>query len=76
MSHYFAANIVTEASQKRSILLPAVGPTTSKLLRSLVGVEEITSKSCDELVEVLKTHYDPYLFRVINSTVELEPKEN
>ncbi len=59
MTHYFAANKVDDAAQKRSILLSAVGPATYKLLRSLVDSGDLASKSYEELVEVLKTHFDP-----------------
>ena len=37
LSHYFAANKVENAAAKREILLSIVGPTTFKLLTSLVA---------------------------------------
>ena len=34
LGHYFVANKVTEAEQKRTILLSVCGPTTFKLIKS------------------------------------------
>ncbi len=73
MTHYFAANKVDDGAQKRSILLSAVGSATYKLLRSLVDSGDLTSKSYEELVEVLKSHFDPKPSIIVQSlTAEQE----
>ena len=59
LRHYFVANGVEDAGKKRSILLTVCGTPTYKLLRSLVEVGELNTKSFDELARLLKEHYDP-----------------
>ena len=60
LTHYFISTGITDASKQRSILLSICGPETYRLLRSLVGsAAEINAKSFEELVDILKQHYNP-----------------
>ena len=55
----FAANDITEASKKKSVLLSVIGLSTYALLRNLVLPAKPGDKTYDELVSVLKEHYNP-----------------
>lgn len=59
LQHYLVANSVDDADKKRAILLTVCGAPTYKLLRSLVDGGEVGKKSYDELVKLLKEHYNP-----------------
>ena len=76
LRHYFVANGVEDAGKKRSILLTVCGTPTYKLLRSLVEVGELNTKSFDELARLLKEHYDRQSYSDFISILGPEPKEN
>ena len=59
MGHFLAANGVTTEERKRSIFLLVIGPKTYKLLCSLVSPNKPGDKSFAELVQALKSHYNP-----------------
>ncbi len=59
LAHYFVANDVKDAGKKRSILLAACGPTTYKLIRSLLAADEIKGISYADLVAKVKNHLEP-----------------
>ena len=59
LTQYFVANDVEAAEKKRAILLSACGPTTFKLIRSLLGAANVATTSYDDIVERMKNHYDP-----------------
>ena len=59
LTHYFVANNVVDADKKRAILLAVCGPTTYKLIRSLVPAEAIPTTSFADLVEKVKEHLEP-----------------
>ena len=60
LTHCFISTGITDASKQRSILLSICGPETYRLLRSLVGsAAEINAKSFEDLVDILKQHYNP-----------------
>ena len=59
LKHYFIANGVTDAGKKRSILLTVCGPSTYKLLRSLVANGDLDCPTYDELVLLAMNHYKP-----------------
>ena len=59
LEHYFAANGVVEAERKQSIFLTVIGPSTYKLLRSLVSPHKPEEKTLEELTTALKQHFDP-----------------
>ena len=56
---YFVANDVTDGAKKRSILLAACGAPAYKLIRSLVQAEKLDSTPYEDLVKIVKNHYDP-----------------
>ena len=59
LGHYFAANKITDAGQKRAILHSVCGPKTYKLIKSLADPTTFADMSCDDICALLKTHYDP-----------------
>ena len=59
MGHFLAANGVTTEEPKRSIFLSVIGPKTYKVLCSLVQTSQDRDKSFAELVQALKSHYNP-----------------
>ena len=59
LHHYFVANDIVSADKKRSIFLSICGPTTYDLLKSLTHPDSATDKTLDEIIEILKEHYDP-----------------
>ena len=59
LGHFFDANGITQAEKKRAIFLSVIGPTTYRLLKSLVAPAKPGSKSFDDLVKQLSEHYDP-----------------
>ncbi len=59
MGHFFAANDITDGGRQRSILLSEVGPVTYTIISSLLSPEKPGAKSFSELVELLKTHFNP-----------------
>ena len=56
---YFDANDIVDLGKKRSILLTVCGPSTYQLLKSLVQPRTPMEKTYDEIVETLKTHFNP-----------------
>ena len=59
LSHYLAANGVTDEAKKRSFLLSACGTPTYKLIRTLVAPATLTDKSFNEIAELVQNHYQP-----------------
>ena len=64
---YFSANEITEAKQKKSILLASVGNDTFKLIRNLIGKEQLKAETTtlDVIVQRVKNHLAPrpnYIF--------------
>ena len=59
VNHFFDANDIADAGKKRAVLLLIIGPSTYALLRNLVSPAKSGEKSFDELVSVLKNHYNP-----------------
>ena len=47
------------AAKRRSTFLSVVGPSSYKLLRSILAPVKPSEKTFEELTEVLKTHYNP-----------------
>ena len=56
---YFDANDIVDSGKKRSILLTVCGPSTYQLLKSLVQPCTPMEKTYDEIVEMLKIHFNP-----------------
>ena len=59
VNHFFDANDIVDAGKKRAVLLSVIGSSTYALLRNLVSPAKPREKSFDELVSVLKDHYNP-----------------
>ena len=59
LNHFFKANAITTNEQKQSVFLSVIGPTTYKLLRSLVSPEKPGDKSFKDLVKKLSDHFNP-----------------
>ena len=59
LGHYFIANKVTEAEQKRAILLSVCGPTMFKLIKSLADPSKFPTMAFVELCALVKEYYEP-----------------
>nr|XP_021327326.1 uncharacterized protein LOC110438662 [Danio rerio]XP_021332015.1 uncharacterized protein LOC110438662 [Danio rerio] len=59
LEYFFQANGIDSAEKKKAVLLSGVGASTYSLLRSLICPEKPGDKTYEELVTVLKTHYNP-----------------
>ena len=59
LNHFFDANDIADAGKKRAVQLSIIGQSTYALLRNLVSPAKPGEKSLDELVSVLKNHYNP-----------------
>ena len=59
LEFYFAANGITDAAKQRAVLLSCCGPSTFRLLRSLVLPTPLTEFSFKELVAKMKAHREP-----------------
>ena len=60
LGHYFVANKVTDAEQKRAILLSACGPATFKLIKSLSDPAKLpTAMTFAEISALVKDYYQP-----------------
>jgi len=59
LNHFFVANDVEEPEKKRAILLSCVGAQTYTLMRNLLSPEKPGSKSYEDLVSLLKNHFNP-----------------
>ena len=86
LGHYFIANKVTEAEQKRAILLSVCGPTAFKLIKSLADPSKFPTMTFVELCALVKEYYEPlpspivhvlyYLwFSATSSTLAIERPE-
>jgi len=59
LTEYFTANDVKSADKKQAILLSGVGPSTYQVILNLVAPDKPTEKTFDQLVKVVKGHYQP-----------------
>ena len=59
LNHFFKANSIPTNQQKQSMFLSVFGPSTYKLLRSLVSPEKPGDKSFKDLVKKLTDHFNP-----------------
>ena len=59
LEFYFAANGIITAAQQRAVLLSCCGPSTFRLLRSLVLPSPLIEFSFKELVAKMKDHREP-----------------
>ena len=58
VGHYFTANNITDDSKKPTIFLSVCGPSTYRLIHSLVAPKTANYHSYTELVELVKKHYN------------------
>ena len=65
MNHFFDTNDIADAGNKRAVLLSIIGPSMYALLRNLVSPAKPGEKSFNELVFVLKNHYNPTLSEMV-----------
>ena len=59
LQQYFTANDVDDPNKQRAILLSACGPATYQLIRNLVAPSKPTSKSFQEIVDLVSKHHHP-----------------
>ncbi len=59
LEQYFLANGIEDAAKCRAILLSVCGPSTYKLIRSLVAPDKLADRTFKELVDLLASHYTP-----------------
>ena len=59
LQHYFTANDILAEDKRRAILLTAVGPSTYRLIRTLVAPAKVTEVSFDDIVAKAKAHFCP-----------------
>ena len=59
LNHFFKANSITTNEQKQSVFPSVIGPSTYKLLRSLMSPEKPGDKSFKDLVKKLIDHFNP-----------------
>ena len=59
LKQYFVSNDVSDATKKRALFLCAVGAKTFGLLEDLIAPATVEDKSYDDLVAVLKHHFEP-----------------
>ena len=64
VDHFFDANGITDANKKLAFLA-VIGPTTYALVRNLVSPTKPGEKSYDELVKILKEHFNPTLSETV-----------
>lgn len=74
---FFDANEITDSHKKANILLSVCGPKTYEVVRSLVSPSLPSSKSYDELVALIGSHYNPKPSVIVqrfkfNTRVQLE----
>ena len=56
---YLAANKITDANQKRDVLLSICGVKTYHILRDLLAPQKPSETSYADVVKCLKTHFNP-----------------
>lgn len=59
MDSYLAANEITDAGKRRAVLLSTCGPSTYRLIRSLVAPNKPTDKSYADLLKIVGLHFNP-----------------
>ena len=59
MQHYFVANDVKDTAKMKSILLCACGPTTYRLIRSLMTEDALKTSTFQQLVAAVRDYCEP-----------------
>ena len=81
LDFYFLANDIAAEAKKQAILLNACGPSTYKLIRSLLPADELAAKTYAELVTLVQGYYAPkpskiIMCSVLNSTLAPDERES
>ncbi|XP_041651122.1 uncharacterized protein K02A2.6-like [Cheilinus undulatus] len=59
LDQFYAANQIDDGDRQRAILISVVGASTYSLMRNLLSPEKPKDKSYQQLVLLLKNHFDP-----------------
>lgn len=59
LEQFFEANEINERDRKKAILISVVGASTYSLMRNLLSPDKPKDKSFQELVALMKNHFDP-----------------
>ena len=59
MEFYFVANGVTGDARKKAAFLSAIGPSTYKLLRSLIAPTTVQDADLVDIITALRNHFEP-----------------
>lgn len=59
LKHFYSANKITDNDKRKSILLSACGSKAYKLMCNLLAPDKPGDKSFNDLVTLLKQHYNP-----------------
>ena len=59
LQQYFVSNDVSDDVKKRAVFLCAIGAKTFGLLEDLIAPASVEEKSYEQLVSVLKQHFEP-----------------
>lgn len=59
LDQYFEANDINNADRQRAILISVVGASTYSLMRNLLSPEKPKEKTYNQLVTLIKNHFDP-----------------
>ena len=59
VDQYFFANDINDAKKKTAIFLTVIGSDTYSLLRNLIALVSPSTKTVEELVEILSEHFKP-----------------
>ena len=65
LQFFLEANGVTDQGKKRMTFLSVISSMTFQLLWSLIVPESPGNKSLEDLMEVLKSHYNPELSEIV-----------
>ena len=66
LEYFFTANGITTAEKKRATFLAVAGPTTYKLLRSMLAPTTLDEVAFSDVVKVLSDHYCPKPLEIIS----------
>ncbi|XP_063049093.1 uncharacterized protein K02A2.6-like [Engraulis encrasicolus] len=59
LDQFFEANGIDDGDKQRAVLISVVGPATYKLIRNLVSPDKPSTKTYDQIVTLMKDHFDP-----------------
>ncbi|KAL3988098.1 5-hydroxytryptamine receptor 3 [Sarotherodon galilaeus] len=67
LEQFFAANGIDDAEKQRAILISVVGAATYSLMRNLLSPAKPKDKTFQELVLLMKNHFDPKPSEIVQS---------